>query len=136
LQAATQERTISTRTTEQSPEENSELLANLNVVDPRSRILRPDVEQKQAIDALYSSLCATEQYKSFRNWDQPEGRLLCISGDAGQGKSMLLRAILQTLSSKPSKEVDPRCLSFFLDHNRPDSNNAAVAFRNLIWLLL
>ncbi|KAI0097526.1 WD40-repeat-containing domain protein [Nemania sp. FL0031] len=130
-----------TSTTEPSQWANrqllAKLLAKLNVVDPRTKILEPNPEKKEAIDALYDSLCVTEQYGLFQNWKLPNSQLLCITGSAGQGKSTLLMAVLQKLSSKSSSLDNPQCLSFFIfDHNRSDSNNAAAALRNIIWLLL
>lgn len=137
LEATRKERTTSTHNIEQPSEENNQLPSDLHMIDPGPGVFNIGVERSQAMQELYQLLLPTEQYKRFRDWDKPENQLLWISGGAGQGKTMLLTGIVQTLSRKTPRESDSRCLAFFFfDYNRPESDNAAAALKNLIWLLI
>jgi WD40 repeat protein len=119
-----------------------ELLKKLHVTDPRLSV--PKVQMGDCRDPtheLYHALLLTPQYSEFRDWSRNDdgNRLLCVSGDPGQGKTMLLTGVVQTqLAGRAhTKGYDPRQLSFFfVDSGRPDADHPAAALRSLIWLLL
>ncbi|KAI1460162.1 WD40 repeat-like protein [Annulohypoxylon moriforme] len=116
------------------------LLDNLNVLDPRLSI---PTAKNYPSHQLYQRLLSTTEYRSFQNWDsntEPKNWLFWVCGEHGQGKTLLLTGIVQSLLTVTTREqTDDYFLSFFFfDRTRArlDSNNPATALRTIIWLIL
>jgi hypothetical protein len=116
--------------TDGSSEHVNEMLQDLHVDDLWPSVLGG--EDDQAMQDLYGSLHVTKEYKDICNWEQKDNTLLWIRGAAGQGKTMLMKSIIQAISKIPRNDSTSQCISFFLfDSCSSNANNAAAALRNL-----
>ena len=114
-------------------------MSKLHIADARFAVLEPEEEQSLAMQELYQPILSTEQYKRFQEWDKSENQLFCISGSVGQGKTMLLTTIVQTLhrlGKTPGRSGTVCTAFFFFDYGRFESNNATAALKNLIWHMI
>ncbi|KAI0097930.1 WD40-repeat-containing domain protein [Nemania sp. FL0031] len=94
-----------------------------------------DIASESPEDILRSLIRETDGYMNICSWDENDkndNALLWIKGTTGEGKTMLMKSIIQELSKS-----SPQCLSFFLFNSlSPDANNAAAALKSLIWGVL
>ncbi|XXG98643.1 hypothetical protein Hte_004970 [Hypoxylon texense] len=109
----------------------NEMLGDLHVGSPS-----PAAEDDQDIQDIYGALHARTEYTDFCNWEKGDCRLLWIRGSAGQGKTMLMKSIVQEISRASPSDSMPQCHSFFFDYRTPEADNPAAALRNLIWSIL
>lgn len=119
------------------PEETRELLEDLHVVDPRPGLSRIIREQNSSMQQLYLWLLSTEKYKQFLDWNPIYNKVLWMTSEAGQGKTLLLTSVVQALWGRKQADEKKFCLAFFFfDYSHPQYDNIAAALKNLIWFLL
>ncbi|KAK3363988.1 beta transducin-like protein HET-E2C [Lasiosphaeria hispida] len=112
-------------------EADTRCLADLRVTDPRHDKKRIETAKGGLLKDSYRWVLSNVQ---FQQWQADEdSRLLCIFGDPGKGKTMLLCGIIDEL-----KMSTPSCLLSFFFCQATDSriNNAAAVLRGLIYLLV
>ncbi|KAI0483422.1 hypothetical protein F4859DRAFT_528837 [Xylaria cf. heliscus] len=114
-------------------EVRNELLDGLRVTDPRPHLKSSDPTQRDVTNGIYRLLQKRKEYTDFVDWEKPECQLLWISGNHGQGKTKLLHGVIESLY-KPSNL--PGVAFFFFSYASHESDNAASALRNLIWLII
>lgn len=117
------------------------MLNYLNMLDHRPSISAVEIDSSHPTDQLYRALFSTKEYEFFRGWDsttEPENQLLWVRGEPGVGKTMLLTGTVRTLLSATAQDKSNRCfLSFyFFDRTEKRYDNAALALRAIIWLIL
>ncbi|KAI1360712.1 hypothetical protein F5Y08DRAFT_343415 [Xylaria arbuscula] len=93
----------------------NELLDALRVMDPKSHLATSDVMQENTTNEIY---CAVQRRDD---------------GGHGQGKIKLLHGIIQDLYKRTDS---PDVAFFFFSYTSYESNNAAAALRNLIYLII
>ncbi|KAK3348796.1 beta transducin-like protein HET-E2C [Lasiosphaeria hispida] len=106
-------------------------LADLRVTDPRHDKKRIEMAKGGLLRDSYRWVLSNVQ---FQQWQADEdNRLLCIFGDPGKGKTMLLCGIIDELRMSA-----PSCLLSFFFCQATDSriNNATAVLRSLIYLLV
>ncbi|KAI2615576.1 WD40-repeat-containing domain protein [Hypomontagnella submonticulosa] len=121
---------------ESLPKSIRDLLNDLHITDPLLGLSMIPGERSRALHELYPLLLSSEHYRRFLDWRTPYSKILWITSDAGQGKSMLLSGIVRALLRPMQGEEQPRLSFFFFDYSRQESNNVAAALKNLIWLLI
>lgn len=118
------------------PQDIKELLEDLHV-DPSSGLLRILSEDNIAMQELYHILLSLEAYQRFLDWNADCDNVLWITGEAGQGKSLLLTGVVQAPWRPKQTDAKPSYVSFFFfDYSRPPYDNVAAAIKNLIWFVI
>jgi hypothetical protein len=125
------------RETEREKEER-ECLRGLFGIDPRKQIQALKDQKDPLVDDSYKWVLATDEYKSFVDWEDPAASsLLWINGQAGTGKTMLLIGIIQELTNKHLSSPEAPDLSYFFCQGTNDQlDNGTAALRGLVWLLV
>jgi len=118
--------------------EERECLRDLRGIDPRYEIQAIKDRKDALVDDSYKWVLATDEYKSFVDWENPKApSLLWIKGQAGTGKTMLLIGIIQELTNKRLFSLESLDLSYFFCQKTSDQlNNRVAALRGLVWFLL
>lgn len=114
-------------------------LADLRPTDPRDDKIRLEKTKGGLLRDSYSWILENDQFKVWLDDDDPQGRLLWITGDPGKGKTMLICGILDELASHTRKKnpESKRLLSYFFCQGTDLRINTAVAvLRGLLYLLI
>ncbi|SPO03471.1 uncharacterized protein DNG_06154 [Cephalotrichum gorgonifer] len=129
-------RSESSESAEGSSEDDAEVLNDLHVDRPKLKTL-PSVKESQRMRCLHSMIDTRREYLDFREWEKADSTLLWIRGSPGQGKTMLLKSIIQAISGAERRDSTAQCIAFFFfDYRNPGANNPAAALRHLLWSLL
>ncbi|KAJ8125701.1 hypothetical protein O1611_g7937 [Lasiodiplodia mahajangana] len=117
-----------------APEVVDRSLGGLHVVDPRpQQLASSDPGQGKITHKIYHLIEKRNEYTEFLDWGSSESSLLWVSGEHGPGKTILLHGIVQALYEQPDS---PNIAFFFFSCSSHESDNATVALRHLIWLII
>ncbi|KAH7117480.1 hypothetical protein EDB81DRAFT_733721, partial [Dactylonectria macrodidyma] len=105
-------------------------LADLRSTDPRDDKTRIEQTKGGLLEDSYCWILNNAEFQQWRNDEQ--SRLLCINGDPGKGKTMLLCGIINELK----KETTNLLSYFFCQGTDSRINNATAVLRGLIYLLV
>ncbi|KAI1621217.1 hypothetical protein EDD37DRAFT_659562 [Exophiala viscosa] len=107
-------------------------IQDLRLTDPRDNKKRIEETKGGLLEDSYSWILENSQFQQWRcGEDSP---LLCIRGDPGKGKTMLLYGIINELHKSI---VDAALLSYFFCQAFDSRiNNAAAVLRGLIYMLV
>ncbi|KAF2468371.1 HET-domain-containing protein [Lindgomyces ingoldianus] len=105
-------------------------IQDIRLTDPRDDKKRIEDTKGGLLEGSYRWVLSSA---SFQQWNEdPQNRLLRITGDPGKGKTMLLCGIIEEL-----KKSTPGLLSFFFCEGTDSRINSATAvLRGLIYLLV
>ncbi|KAI0157285.1 hypothetical protein GGR57DRAFT_500904 [Xylariaceae sp. FL1272] len=93
----------------------------------------PSTKDDRTIQDVSPSLLLRDEYIDLCKWDQKDRTLLWIRGAAGEGKTILMRSIAQSIPMLSHSKLIPECHSFFsFNFRSSNANNAATALRYLI----
>ncbi|CAJ2504430.1 Uu.00g118240.m01.CDS01 [Anthostomella pinea] len=107
-------------------------LIDLRVTDPRHDKKRVQNTQGGLLADLYVWVLGNPDFRQWRDYE--DQRLLCIKGDLGKGKTMLLCGIIDKLEKLPAE--GRRLSYFFCQATIEHINTATAVLRGLIFMLL
>ena len=113
-------------------EQTNKCLADLRLTDPRHDMQRITDTKGGLFEGASNWILAHDDFRRWRDAD--ETRLLCIKGDPGKGKTMLLATIVRELESQLNAPSTPLAY-FFCQGTDENLNTAAAVLRGLLYLL-
>ncbi|KAJ5692729.1 hypothetical protein N7462_002152 [Penicillium macrosclerotiorum] len=108
-------------------EQDSKDLRDIFVGDPQGVMEIIQRKNDKLLRAAYEWILDTPEYQKFTNWSDPDScRVLCLTGPAGTGKSMLTIGILSELARQPPWRVILLLSGIATQHDQPDGCPALV----------